>query len=122
MINNQAAGLGGGVVAGTPRDFLYVLDVLYDCDGGCRPEMIVTDTASYSDIVFGLLTLAGFTYAQQLADLPGQKMWRVDRAADYGAFQDAARGRIDLVRVERYWEDILRIGAPSTQVRCGPTT
>jgi TnpA family transposase len=86
-----------------------VLDVLYDRDGGKRPEMIVTDTASYSDIVFGLLTLAGFAYAPQLADLPDQKMWRIDRAADYGAFQDAARGRVDLARVERHWEDILRI-------------
>ncbi|MET7503281.1 Tn3 family transposase [Streptomyces microflavus] len=109
MINDQAAGLGGKVVAGTPRDSLYVLDVLYDRDGGKRPEMIVTDTASYSDIVFGLLTLAGFAYAPQLADLPDQKMWRVDRAADYGAFQDAARGRVDLARIERHWEDILRI-------------
>ncbi|MFD7305695.1 transposase [Streptomyces pharetrae] len=109
MINDQAAGLGGKVVAGTPRDSLYVLDVLYDRDGGKRPEMIVTDTASYSDIVFGLLTLAGFAYAPQLADLPDQKMWRIDRMADYGAFQDAARGRIDLARIERHWEDILRI-------------
>lgn len=71
--------------------------------------MIVTDTASYSDIVFGLLTLAGFAYAPQLADLPDQKMWRIDRGADYGAFQDAARGRVDLARIERHWEDILRI-------------
>ncbi len=86
-----------------------MLDVLYDRDGGKRPEMIVTDTASYSDIVFGLLTLAGFAYAPQLADLPDQKMWRIDRAADYGAFQDAARGRVDLARIERHWEDILRI-------------
>ncbi|GEB48648.1 MULTISPECIES: Tn3 family transposase [Streptomyces] len=109
MLNDQAAGLGGKVVAGTPRDSLYVLDVLYDRDGGRRPEMIVTDTASYSDIVFGLLTLAGYTYAPQLADLPDQKMWRIDRTADYGAFTDAARGRIDLARVERHWEDILRI-------------
>lgn len=109
MINDQAAGLGGKVVAGTPRDSLYVLDVLYDRDGGKRPDMIVTDTASYSDIVFGLLTLAGFTYAPQLADLPDQKMWRIDRTADYGAFQDAARGRVDLVRIERHWDDILRI-------------
>ncbi|MFI7626225.1 Tn3 family transposase [Microbispora rosea] len=93
VINHQAAGLGGKVVAGTPRDSLYVLDVLYDRDGGKRPQMIVTDTASYSDIVFGLLTLAGFAYAPQLADLPDQKMWRIDRTADYGAFQDAARGR-----------------------------
>ncbi|GBQ00232.1 transposase [Streptomyces spongiicola] len=109
MINDQAAGLGGKVVAGTPRDSLYVLDVLYDRDGGKRPEMIVTDTASYSDIVFGLLTLAGFAYAPQLADLPDQKMWRIDRTADYGAFQEAARGRVDLARIERHWEDILRI-------------
>lgn len=59
--------------------------------------------------MLGLLTLAGFTYAPQLADLPDQKMWRIDRAADYGAFQDAARGRVDLVRIERHCEDILQI-------------
>lgn len=48
--------------------------------------------------MFGLLTLARFTFAPQLADLPDQKMWRIDRTADYGPFQDAARGRIDLER------------------------
>ncbi|GGV43379.1 hypothetical protein GCM10010293_49950 [Streptomyces griseoflavus] len=53
LTNDQGAGLGGKVVAGTPRDSLYVLDVLYDRDGGRRPEMIVTDTACYSDIVSG---------------------------------------------------------------------
>ncbi|WUP71582.1 transposase [Streptomyces sp. NBC_00258] len=108
-VNDQAAGLGGKVVAGTPRDPLYVLDVLYDRDGGKHPETIVTDTASYSDIVVGLLTLAGFAYAPQLADLPDQKMWRIDRTADYGAFTDAGRGRVDLARIERQWEHILRI-------------
>ncbi|MBB5158180.1 hypothetical protein BJ970_005779 [Saccharopolyspora phatthalungensis] len=46
MVNDQAAGLAGKVVAGTPRDSLHVLDVLYDRDGGQRPQMIVTDTAS----------------------------------------------------------------------------
>ena len=75
MINDQAAGLGGKVVAGNPRDSLYVLDVLYDGDGGTHLKMIVTDTASYSDIVFGLLTLAGFAYA--LADLAVTGSWAV---------------------------------------------
>ncbi|MFF0145758.1 Tn3 family transposase [Amycolatopsis sulphurea] len=109
MINDQAAGLGAKVVAGTPRDSLYVLDVLYDRDGGTKPQMIVTETASYSDIVFGLLSLAGWTYALQLADLPDQKLWRVDQKADYGPFNQAARGRVDLARVSRHWEDILRV-------------
>jgi TnpA family transposase len=73
--------------------------------------MIVTDTASYSDIVFGLLTLAGFTYAPQLTDLPDQKLWRIDTKADYGPFNTAARGRIDLDRVRRNWDDIRPSGS-----------
>ncbi|KQZ12076.1 Tn3 transposase DDE domain protein [Streptomyces sp. ADI97-07] len=94
-------------MAGTPRDTLHVLDVPYDRDGGHRPEMIVTNTPSYSDIVFGLLTLAGFAYAPQLVDLPDQPMWRIDRTADYGAFQDGPQpGPVDLARIERHWEDI----------------
>lgn len=73
--------------------------------------MIVTDTASCSDIVYGLLTLAGFSYAPQLADLPDQKLWRIDTQADYGPFATTARGRVDLERVRRNWEDILRVTA-----------
>ncbi|WP_399342856.1 Tn3 family transposase [Umezawaea sp. Da 62-37] len=97
---------------GTPRDSLHVLDVLYDRDGGVKPQMTVTDTASYSDIVFGLLSLAScWTYRPQLADLPDQKLWRIDPKADYGPFTTAARGRVDLTRAAQHWEDILRIVA-----------
>lgn len=41
--------------------------------------------------------------------LRASAMWRIDRAAGYGAFPYAARGRIDLAGIERPWEDILRI-------------
>ncbi|MDH5675277.1 MAG: Tn3 family transposase [Myxococcales bacterium] len=109
MINDQASGLAAKVVAGTPRDSLHVLDVVHDQDGGIRPEMIVTDTASYSDVVFGLLTLCGYQYAPQLADLPDQKLWRIDSAADYGPFDTAARGRITLDKIAHHWPDILRV-------------
>ncbi len=98
-------------MAGTPRDSLHVLDVLYDRDGGKRPETVVTDTASYSDIVYGLLTLTGFNYAPQLADLPDQKLWRIDTRADYGPFNAVARGRVDIAKIERNWGDICRVVA-----------
>lgn len=111
MLNDQASGLGGKVVAGTPRDSLHVLDVLYDRDGGKRPETVVTDTASYSDIVYGLLTLTGFNYAPQLADLPDQKLWRIDTKADYGPFNAVVRGRIDVAKIERNWDGICRVVA-----------
>jgi TnpA family transposase len=111
MLSDQAVGLAGRVVSGTPRGSLHVIDLIYSQDAGRRPEVIVSDTGSYSDIVFGLITLLGFDYRPQLADLPDAKLWRVDQAADYGALNAAARGKIDLARIRHHWPDILRVVA-----------
>ena len=40
-------------------------------------------------------------YRPQLADLPDQKLWRIDAAADYGPLNQAARGKIDVSRIRR---------------------
>ncbi|MGX6606583.1 Tn3 family transposase [Micromonosporaceae bacterium Da 78-11] len=111
LVNDQAVGVAGRVVSGTPRDSLHVIDLIYSQDGGKRPEVIVSDTGSYSDIVFGLLRLLGFDYRPQLADLPDTKLWRINASADYGPLDATARGRIDLARVRRHWPDILRLVA-----------
>ena len=50
-VNDQVAGIGAVVVPGTVRDSLYILDTMLNLDAGPKPEMIATDTASYSDIV-----------------------------------------------------------------------
>jgi TnpA family transposase len=111
MINDQAAGLGAKVVSGTARDSLHMIDVIFAQDGGRRPEIIVADTGSYSDVVFGLVHLLGMEYRPALADLPDQKLWRIDPGADYGPLNTAARGRIELTRVRRHWNDIVRVVA-----------
>lgn len=109
LVNDHAVGIASMVVSGTPRDSLHVIDLIYRQDAGPKPEVIITDTGSYSDIVFGLLQLLGFDYRPQLADLPDQKLWRIDPDADYGPLNTAARGRINIDRIKRHWPDILRI-------------
>jgi len=111
LINDQAAGLAGQVVSGTPRDSLHVIDLIYRQDGGRRPEVIVTDTGSYSDMVWGLLRLLGFDYRPQLADLPDAKLRRINPTADYGPLNTAARGKISLGRIRTHWPDITRLAA-----------
>jgi TnpA family transposase len=111
MINDQAAGLGGKVVAGTVRDSLHMVDVLCNQDGGQRPDIVVSDTGSYSDLVFGLVSLLGIQYRPALADLPDQKGWRINPTADYGPLNTFARGKIDLGRIRTHWHDILRVVA-----------
>lgn len=109
MINDQAAGIAGKVVAGTVRDSLHMIDVWYSQDGGQRPDIIVSDTGSYSDLVFGLVSLLGGEYRPALADIPDQKGWRISAAADYGPLSTFARGRIDLGKIRANWHDILRV-------------
>jgi TnpA family transposase len=109
MLNDQGSGLGAKVVSGTARDSLHMIDVIFSQDGGQRPDIIVADTGSYSDLVFGLVQLLDMEYRPELADLPDQRLWRSDAHADYGPLNTAARGRIDLARVRRHWPDILRV-------------
>jgi TnpA family transposase len=109
MLNDQSAGLAGKVLRGTPRDSLHTIDVIVSQHGGRVPEVVITDTGSYSDIVFGLLHLIGRQYRPQLANLPDQRLWRIDARADYGPLDKAARGVIDTAKIAVHWEDMCRI-------------
>ena len=108
-INDQGMGRGAKVVSGTVRDSLHMVDVIFGLDGGELPEIVVSDTHSYSDLIFGILQLLGISYRPALADLPDQKGWRINAEADYGPLNTFARGKINLARVRRHWGDILRV-------------
>jgi TnpA family transposase len=110
-MNDQGMGRGAKIVSGTVRDSLHMVDVIFGLDGGELPEIVVSDTGSYSDLVFGLLELLGISYRPALADLPDQKGWRIRPDADYGPLNTFARGRIDLGKIRRHWEDIVRVVA-----------
>jgi TnpA family transposase/tellurite resistance protein len=110
-MNDRGMGRGAKVVSGTVRDSLHMVDVIFGLDGGELPEIVVSDTGAYSDLVFGLLELLGISYRPALADLPDQKGWRIKPDADYGPLNTFARGKIDLRKVRRNWDDILRVVA-----------
>jgi len=62
-----------------------MVDVIFGLGGGDLPEIVVSDTGSYSDLVFGLLELLGISYRPALADLPDQKGWPLfDLASSVG--------------------------------------
>src|SRR3546814_1161796 len=60
-------------------------------------------TAAYSDAIFGLFWLLGYRFSPRLADIGGAKLWRIDRQASYGQFDEIAWGRIkiNLIRENR---------------------
>ena len=80
----------------------------------CVLQVVVTDTASYSDLVFGLFRMLGYQFAPRIADLSDTRFWRIDPHADYGPLNAVVRSRIDLRWIERCWPDMLRVAASLT--------
>ncbi|MYR99594.1 Tn3 family transposase [Streptomyces sp. SID8360] len=99
VVNDQVMGLGGVVVPGTLRDSLFILDAIHARDGGPKPETVITDTASYSDIVFGLFAICGYQFSPRIADISDARLWRTNTAADYGPLQPVSNHTIRLDRI-----------------------
>ncbi|MDX6721408.1 MAG: hypothetical protein QOJ63_3662 [Solirubrobacteraceae bacterium] len=110
LLNDQAVGLAARVLSGTPRDPLHMIDLIYSRTLPA-PRRHHHRPGPTAHIVFALITLLGFDYRPQLADLPDAKLWRIVIGADYGPLNAAARGKIDLARIERQWPDIVRVVA-----------
>ena len=69
----------------------------------------MSDTAGYSDLVFGLFWLLGYQFSPRLADFGEARFWRIDPKADYGALNGLARQRINTELIARNWDDLLRV-------------
>jgi TnpA family transposase len=83
--SDQFTGFHAIVVPGTLRDSLLILEGLLEQQTGLRPHEVMSDTAGYSDLVFGLFWLLGYQFSPRLADLGESRFWRMDPKADYGA-------------------------------------
>ena len=107
--SDQFTGFHQIIVAGTLRDSLFILDGLLEQETSLQPTELMSDTAGYSDIVFGLFRLLGYQFSPRLADLGETRLWRIDRQASYGALDSVARNRINVELISTNWDDLLRV-------------
>lgn len=109
FVSDLFVGFHGLAVTGTLRDSLVVLVGLLEQRTGLRPRELMTDTAGYSDIVFGLFWLLGYQFSPRLADTGEARFWRIDSEADYGELDGIARQKVNVHLIESLWDDMLRV-------------
>jgi TnpA family transposase len=109
LVSDQFTGLNGIAVPGTLRDSLVLLSVVLEQQTELQPTEIMTDTGAYTDTIFGIFHLLGYQFSPRLADIGGNRFWRVDGKADYGALDDLAAQRINVGLIAEHWEDLLRL-------------
>ncbi len=101
------------------RDATYVLDGLLYHESDLRIEEHYTDTAGFTDHVFGMMHLLGFKFAPRIRDLNETRLFVPRPEADYPALKSLIGGKINLSHLKANWEDLLRL-APS--IRQGTVT
>lgn len=99
FVSDQYIEFHGIVVSGTLRDSLYLLDGFLNHQSGLEPKQIMTDTAGYSDLVFGLFGLLGFQFRPRSANNHGTKLWRIDTNANYRMLNNVSKNKINIERI-----------------------
>ena len=118
--SDQYAGFHNIVIPGTLRDSIYILAGLLEQQTGLQPQEIMADTAGASDVMFGLFWLLGYQFSPRLADVGGTRFWRIDKEADYGVLNGLSKHQINIERIARHWDDILRVAGSLKLGTIGP--
>ena len=116
-VSDKSTGFHGMVVPGTLRDSLLVLDGLLENRTGLEPVEVTSDSAAYSDVVFGLFALLGYQFSPRLADAGEARFWRIDRKADYGPLNGISRNRIKVGLILENWDELLRVAGSLSSAR-----
>jgi TnpA family transposase len=109
FVSNQFSGFHGIVIPGTLGESPYLLDWLLEHQTELRVQQIITDTAGYSDLIFGLFWLLGFQFSPRLADLGDSRLWRLDPKAHYGILNGVARNCLRRELIVENWDEFLRV-------------
>ncbi len=94
-----------------PREAPWVLDGLLENDTVLRPREHYTDTGGYTEHVFGLCDLLGYSFMPRLRDLKDQQIYRVKRDGGYGHLDSLFRGGIDTALIREQWDSLVRVAA-----------
>ena len=91
------------------RDAIHVLDGLLNHDTDLNIEEHFTDTAGYTDQIFGLTHLLGFKFAPRIRDLSDSKLFTIGKASDYPKLEPLLRGQINTKLIKDNYDDVLRL-------------
>jgi TnpA family transposase len=118
-ISDQYAPFHTKVINTTVRDATYVLDGLLYHESDLRIEEHYTDTAGFTDHVFGLMHLLGFRFAPRIRDLADKRLYIRSDAKQCPTLANLIGGTLNVKHIRAHWEEILRL---ATSIKQGNVT
>jgi TnpA family transposase len=110
-LSDQYSVFGTRVISCSPREALYVLDGLLENNTILRLREHYTDTHGFTEHIFALCYLLGYSFMPRLRDLADQQLYKIDRKASFGSLDSLFRGTSDAELVAEQWDQLVRIAA-----------
>ena len=110
-ISDQYSVFSTQAISCGPREALHVLDGLLDNQTALCPREHTTDTHGFTEQLFGLCYLLGFSFMPRLKDLPDQRLYRFDKSIDMGELESVFEAPVDLDLINEQWDQLVRVAA-----------
>lgn len=100
------------VISPGEREAAFVLDGLL-ANSVVNSHMHSTDTHGYSEAIFAMMYLLGFSFAPRIKKLGAQKLYCIDSKKKYSKDGNAIKfsSKVNLNLIKSNWDDILRLAA-----------
>lgn len=107
--SDQFSSFYAKVINTNARDAVHVIDGLLHHESDLAIEEHYTDTAGYTDQVFGLSHLLGFRFAPRLRDISDAKLYTISSPKDFPNIKGILRGKINTKVIKENFDDVLRL-------------
>lgn len=98
------------VIACSVREALYGLDGLLDNNTILRPKEHMVDQHGFTDQLFGLCHLLGYTLMPRLP-VHKQQLYKPDPTKSYGHLDAVMHGTADMALLQEQWDPLIRVAA-----------
>lgn len=114
-ISDQYVPFHTKVISSTVRDATYVLDGLLNHESELRIKEHFTDTAGFTDQVFGMMHLLGYRFSPRIRDIADKRLYISGSAKQYPTLAGLIGGTINRKIIRENWDDLLRLAASIKQ-------
>ena len=109
FVSDQFSTFYTKIINTNARDAVHVIDGLLHNETDLTIEEHYTDTAGYTDQVFGLSHLLGFRFAPRLRDLADSKLYTIDKLDQFPKIEKLFRGKINMKIIRDNYDDVLKL-------------
>ena len=109
--SDRHAQYGTRIIPTTVREATYVLDAIFDNETDLTIQEHTTDTAGYTDLIFGLFDLTGLRFSPRIRDLTDQRLWRLPTTPANTTAAKLLHHRINTRKFIDHWDTMLRVAA-----------